>query len=365
MPHDQWTRAEYEYHTALQKFYRSRYMVMYLRGEIHRCPSGGTNKWIGNVSYTHSNTMGDKSIYYSSTVPGLKDGETYDPKDPTCLHADVLDKSIYPCCSDWSMDTEIDEDEPELNKWKTIVENYHVTYESDFWNRKAEEILRRRRRKRYRRKQSSRPGEPAKRVDTKLDLSSSDDSGYDTDDQQKLVNDDELGNETEDGLDGYDGDNEETAEGKNDEINSEVPENQEKLELMMLRTLAIKARDSREAYEKRKEGEETKDEPESDDGWVVPLPGDPEREALALKFLEYVLEPEPHDHWPSHVRRTIARNINSHAVAEDVSCQTCRRKKFLFNVIVSIYRMLSKFTELPKRNYMVSNIIMVPFGKKR
>lgn len=85
--------------------------------------------------------MGDKSIYYLSIVFGFKDGEIYDLKDFICFYVDVLDKSIYFCCLDWSMDMEIDEDELEFNKWKIIVENYYVMYEFDFWNCKVEEIL--------------------------------------------------------------------------------------------------------------------------------------------------------------------------------------------------------------------------------
>lgn len=84
--------------------------------------------------------------------------------------------------------------------------------------------------------------------------------------------------------------------------------------------LVIKVCDSWEVYEKRKEGEEMKDELELDDGWVVLFFGDLEREVFVLKFFEYVFELELYDYWLSYVRRMIVCNINFYVVVEDVSC---------------------------------------------
>lgn len=87
-----------------------------------------------------------------------------------------------------------------------------------------------------------------------------------------MIDDGELGNKTEDGLDGYNGDNEKTPEGKKkDDINSEASEDEQENDFMMLRTLAIKVPTIVEkAHEKRKKGEKTKDELKLDDGgWVV------------------------------------------------------------------------------------------------
>lgn len=47
--------------------------------------------------------------------------------------------------------------------------------------------------------------------------------------EKGMIDDGELGNKTEDGLDGYNGDNEKTPEGKKkDEINSEASEDEQK-----------------------------------------------------------------------------------------------------------------------------------------
>lgn len=77
-----------------------------------------------------------------------------------------------------------------------------------------------------------------------------------------MIDDGELGNKTENGLDGYNGDNEKTPEGKKkDDINSEASEDEQENDFMMLRTLAIKVPTIVEkAHEKRKKGEKTKDE---------------------------------------------------------------------------------------------------------
>lgn len=70
-----------------------------------------------------------------------------------------------------------------------------------------------------------------------------------------MIDDGELGNKTEDGLDGYNGDNEKTSEGKKkDEINSEASEDEQENDFMMLRTLAIKVPTIVEkAHEKKEE----------------------------------------------------------------------------------------------------------------